>query len=105
MSRFNSNGARGSPPQQHQQQDEPNDNGGGSRQPPAATLMAGRLRVVIWENESKEGKWFSMTLTRSYKDSKGNWQQATTLGRDDALTASELLRLAYHKIIELSGGR
>jgi hypothetical protein len=67
--------------------------------------MAGRLRVVIWENESKEGKWYSMTLTRSYKDGKGNWQQAATLGRDDALAASELLRLAYHKILELSGGR
>ena len=105
MSRFNNGSGR---PQQSQR-DEPNeqheDNGSGSRQPPAATLMAGRLRVVIWENESKEGKWYSMTLTRSYKDGKGNWQQAATLGRDDALAASELLRLAYHKMLELSGGR
>lgn len=102
MSRFNNNGRSSA-----SQYDEPNEQqeGSGSRQPPAATLIAGRLRVVIWENESKEGKWYSFTLTRSYKDNKGNWQQAATLGRDDALAASELLRLAYHKIIELSGGR
>lgn len=103
MSRFNNGNGRQQ--QQSHHDDGPNENEGGSRQPPAATLIAGRLRVVIWENESKEGKWHSLTLTRSYKDSKGNWQQAATLSRDDTLAAAELLRLAYHKILELSGGR
>jgi hypothetical protein len=104
VSRFNNGNGRQQNNASHQD-DPPIENEGGSRQPPAATLIAGRLRVVIWENEAKEGKWYSFTLTRSYKDNKGQWQQAATLGRDDALAASELLRLAYHKIIELSGGR
>lgn len=116
MNRFsgNGNGRQNSQsrPQQRQSNDEEQyqdegDGGNGSRQPPAATLIIGNMRCVIWENESKDGKWYSVSLTRSYRTGgeKGEWKQATTLGKNDCLVGAELLRMALHKIVELSGGR
>lgn len=63
---------------------------------PAGKIRLGRISCTIWENEHEtQGRWFSMALTRSYKDKNGNWQSATSFGRDDLLVVAEVCRLAF----------
>ena len=42
---------------------------------PAHEVRIGRLRATIWQNHHEtQGAWYSITLTRSYKDGQGQWQ-------------------------------
>jgi hypothetical protein len=68
---------------------------GGQRKPPAHVITLGRIRATIWSNESAEGTYYSVTLTRLYRDGGGKTKSASSLGRDDILPAAEALRLAY----------
>ena len=50
----------------------------------------GRLKAACWQQESDQGPWFSVTLSRSYKDGQGTWQTAHSFGRDDLLVVAKL---------------
>ena len=82
------NGGAKAPPKQREE-----------RQRPAHEVRIGRIRVTIWENHHEEkGNWFSMTVSRSYK--QGNdWKSASSFGRDDLLPLGEALRQAFHWLI------
>lgn len=70
--------------------------GSSDRQPPAHEVRLGKIRASIWANSHPaEGTWYSVSLTRRYRDKTGNWQSASSLGRDDLLVAGEALRQAY----------
>lgn len=78
---------------------------GSDRKPPAVEFRIGRIRATVWENSHPEkGKWFSITLTRSYKDGEGNWKTASSFGRDDLLTVGEVCRQAFHWVNREYGG-
>lgn len=65
------------------------------RQKPAFEFRLGRIRATVWENHhEKTGRWFSVQLTRTYKDADGKWQNATTFGRDDLFVVAEVVRQA-----------
>lgn len=69
------------------------------RQRPAHEVRIGRVRATIWANQHEtQGTWYSITLTRSYKDGSGQWKTASSFGRDDLLVLSELTRQAFHWI-------
>lgn len=77
----------------------------GDRQPPAAEFRLGRIRATIWANFSENhGTWYSIVVTRSYKDGQGNWKTAQSFGRDDLLVVGEVTRLAYHWVCKQQGG-
>lgn len=77
----------------------------GDRKPPAAEFRLGRIRATLWENYSENhGAWYSVVVTRSYKDGQGNWKTAQSFGRDDLLVISEVTRMAYHWINRQFGG-
>lgn len=78
----------------------------GGRAPPAHEIRVGRLRAAIWTNESKEhGRWFSLTLSRTYVDAKtGAFRSANSLGRDDLLPAALILQEAFKWIASQNGG-
>ena len=66
---------------------------------PAHEIRIGRLRATLWQNHhDTQGTWYSITLTRSYKDGQGQWQSAGSFGRDDLLVVGELCRQAFHWI-------
>jgi len=68
---------------------------------PAHEVRLGRIRCTVWRNEhEKTGTWYSMTLSRSYKDDKGQWKSATSFGRDDLLVIGEVCRRALWWIQE-----
>lgn len=78
----------------------------GTRDKPAAEFIFGRIRVVVWKNTSKEGDWYSSSLSRSYYDEADKkWKTAATLGKDDLLTGCEALRAAYLFIVKQHGGK
>jgi hypothetical protein len=68
---------------------------------PAKEFRRGRIRATVWRNNhEKMGVWYSVTLTRSYKDEGGQWKSATSFGRDDMLSVGEVCRQAWHWIWE-----
>jgi hypothetical protein len=78
---------------------------GGERKPPAAEFRLGRIRATVWANHSEgHGTWYSVVVTRSYKDGKDQWKTAQSFGRDDLLVISEVVRMAYHWINKQLGG-
>lgn len=50
---------------------------------PIHTIKIGRIRAAIWENESENGPWNSVTFSRLYKDETGGWKDSTSFSRDD----------------------
>jgi hypothetical protein len=60
------------------------------KQRPAQTIRYGRLKATIWRQESDNGPWYSVVLSRTYKDQAGNWQSSGSFGRDDLLVVAKL---------------
>ena len=62
---------------------------------PFHEIKLGRIRASIWRNEKNQhGFWFSVSLTRYYKD--GNqWKTTSTFGRDDLPLAAKAAEMAY----------
>jgi len=56
---------------------------------PTETLRDGNLKAVIWKNAGEKGDFYTVSLTRTYKDAAGNYQDA------DSFSGSELLRIAH----------
>jgi hypothetical protein len=83
----------GTPPEQPVK--EPN----GNR--PVHSIQLGRIRASIWKNvHPEQGVWFSVTLTRSYRDKQGAWKSAGSFGLDDLLLVGEVAREALRWIYE-----
>ena len=91
-----SKGGEGAEVQVQHHEAQPQQPQGGGRSKPAHEVRAGRIKATCWLNEDKDGRpWYSVTVTRSYKDGEGNWKQATSFGRDDLLVVAECARLAW----------
>ncbi len=65
---------------------------------PEKTIKAGSLILTIWNNNSEKGSFKTITLQRSYKDSKGEWKHTSNLRINDLPKASMLLNKAYEYI-------
>ena len=62
---------------------------------PAKEFRLGRIRASCWLNTNSKGEsWFSVVLTRSYKDAEGQWKNSHSLGLDDLFIAAEVLKQA-----------
>lgn len=68
---------------------------------PAFEVRYGRIKAVVWRNESAEhGTWFSVTVSRLYKDEKsGTFKTASSFGRDDLLVAAKALEEAWYWVM------
>jgi hypothetical protein len=64
------------------------------RNAPVFTCRHRALKAAVWKNESESGKFFNVTLTRSYKEGE-TWHESTSFGYDDVLIVAELLRTCY----------
>lgn len=70
---------------------------------PAHQIRSGVIRAAIWLNVSeKTGEtWFTVTVTRSYRD-KEQLKDTSTFRRDDLPTVSKLVEMAFNWIWEQS---
>lgn len=66
---------------------------------PIHTIRFGSIKAAIWENQTKNGKRYSVTFSRIYKE--GNeWKNTETFGRDDLLTVAKCADEAHGWIFE-----
>jgi hypothetical protein len=68
----------------------------GARPRPVYEARMGRIRASVWANTTEQGVRFSVSVSRSYKDGSGNWQTATSFGRDDLPVLAEVVKRAWH---------
>lgn len=87
---------------QHDQNGDPSmtDNSDAKARP-SEPLREGPLKAAIWRIDGKNGAYHTVTLARSYKDEKGEWQDTKTFRSQDMLGLSELTRRAHHEVQEL----
>lgn len=68
---------------------------------PVGEVKFGSVIASIWKNESKNGIYYNVTLSRIYKDSEDNWKRSDSFGRDDLLTVAKACDLAHTRIFQL----
>lgn len=68
---------------------------------PTAKIRDGAITATIWANTSDKGTRYSVDLIRSYKDDNGDWKDTTSFLGGDILRASNVLTLAYNRILDL----
>lgn len=65
---------------------------------PVHKLRCGALEVAVWQKESDKGPWYTVTMSRSYKQGEA-WKQSDSFGDDDLLLLAKLLDQAHTWII------
>jgi hypothetical protein len=71
-----------------------------SKQKPVSEVRIGHIKAAIWKNETENGTFFNVTLSRLYKDGD-SWKSSDSFGRDDLLLAAKVLSAAHSRIYEL----
>ena len=62
---------------------------------PQRELRSGRIRVSIWKNTAAKGDYYSVNLTRLYKDKDGKWQRTESFKAQDLLDIAALCQRAH----------
>jgi len=70
--------------------------------PPVAKLRQGLVTATIWQRESDNGSFYSVSFERSYKDSEGQWKTTPSFNAGDLLQLAKLADQAHTQIGELT---
>ncbi len=68
--------------------------------PPVHTIRFGAVKAAVWENQTQHGPMFNVTVTRSYRDDDGDWQESSSFGESDLLLLAKALDQAHSWIHE-----
>ena len=68
---------------------------------PIQTLTDGRIKAAIWKNLGEKGNFYSVTFTRSYRDTEGNWHDTDSFSGTELLILGRLSARAYDAIAEM----
>jgi hypothetical protein len=79
-------GQRAPAPPQHEESD------GANR--PAHEVRLGRIKAVVWRNQSESGPWFSVVISRLYKEGN-DWRQSDSFSRDDLPLVAKVADMAH----------
>lgn len=72
------------------------------RRRPAHEVRLGRIKATVWANHHPEqGTWYSVSIQRRFKDGQGQWQSATSYGRDDLPLVAKVAEIAHTWIFQL----
>lgn len=61
---------------------------------PAQKLRLGLITATVWDNDG----FYSVDLSRSYKDTQGQWQSTASFGHADLLNLSKCAQRAENWI-------
>lgn len=61
---------------------------------PVQEIRLGRIKAVIWANETEDGPWHNVTFTRLYKDGE-LWMESASFGRNDLPLVAKAADLAH----------
>lgn len=50
---------------------------------PAQTFRKGTVKAAIWQNEGKDGVFYSVTFSRSYKAGEDGWRNTSSFNEGD----------------------
>lgn len=67
---------------------------------PVKTFQLTFVEAAVWENPRGEATRFGVTLSKSYKDSEGNWKRTETLAPTDIPYAVLVLQDAFRWMAE-----
>ncbi len=74
-----------------------------TKSPPVHELRLGRIKGLVWQNETRNGTRFSVTIVRLYKDEE-EWLETNSFDRDDlplvAKVADQLHTFVFEHIAE-----
>ena len=63
-------------------------------------IKAGRgIRAKLWNNRNRNGTWYNVTITRTYKDDDGDFHDSDSFSRDDMLHVAYVAQKAFDYII------
>lgn len=73
---------------------------GEERRQPIHRIRIRSTTAAIWQNHSERGPWYSVTISRSYRDAAGNWQTSESFSGTDLLVLAEVARAAFLWIVQ-----
>ena len=60
---------------------------------PVTTLRDGRLKAVLWQNESRDREtYYSVTLAKTYEDQNGKLRDTSSFSESELLRVAELAK-------------
>ncbi len=62
---------------------------------PVEVLRDGNLKAAVFRNEGEKGPFFSVSLSRTYTDERGQYHDSNVLSGTELLRGAELLRKSY----------
>lgn len=68
---------------------------------PAHKIQHRGIAVTLWKNDGKNGPWYSVTLSRRYKQAE-EWKDSSSYDEDDLLLLAELAQEAHAWIRQAS---
>ena len=68
---------------------------------PAATIRDGSIKATIWANFGEKGTFYTVEISRTYKDDQGNYHDAHSFSGTQLLRVARVSHLAYTRISEL----
>ena len=68
---------------------------------PIDTLRDGALKTTIWEQATDTGSFYRVQLSRTFKDSKDQWQESSSFSGAELLKIARLAQKAYDRTQEL----
>jgi len=74
-----------------------------AKQRPVHEVRMGRVRAAIWENDTKNGTRYNVSLSRLYKDGE-QWKDSTSFGRDDLPLVAKVADQVHTWIYQQAGG-
>lgn len=70
---------------------------------PVHEVRMGRIKAAIWENESDNGTFYNVAISRLYKDGN-DWKDSTSFGREDLPLVGKVADTAHTWIYEHGNG-
>ena len=68
---------------------------------PIDTLRDGSLKATIWSNFGEKGTFYTVNLTRTYKDDGGNYHDSDSFSGSELLRIAHLATRAYERVSDL----
>ena len=68
---------------------------------PIETIRDGSLKATIWERQGEKGPFYSVEITRSYRDQNGAWHDSNSFIGDELLRIARLATIAYDETLIL----
>ncbi len=65
---------------------------------PLETLRDGSVKATIWRNDSDKGGFYSVRLTRTWKDEQGQYHDSDSFSGSELLRIARLANIAYDAI-------